>query len=39
MESQIRHEHDLDFVETRDSLDVYVCKQCAYVGYQVRECA
>lgn len=37
-ESQVRHEHPLDFVQTRNGLDEYVCKFCAACFYQVREC-
>ncbi len=39
MESQLQHEHPLDFVETKDSLDQYVCRLCSFVGWQARECA
>ncbi len=37
-ESQIRHEHPLDYVSCKDGLSEYVCTRCAEVFYQAQEC-
>lgn len=37
-ESQIRHEHPLEYVECRNGLTEYVCTICAQVYWQVNEC-
>ncbi len=39
MESQLRHEHPLEFLGTDTSLDIYYCKDCDEVLFQNRECA
>jgi len=38
MESQIRHEHPLDYVECRNGLTEYICRLCALCFYQANEC-
>lgn len=37
--NQIRHIHPLQFVETINGLDEYVCVICPEVFWQRRECA
>lgn len=37
-ESQVQHQHPLDFVMTKDGLDEFVCRLCCECFYQVREC-
>jgi len=37
MESQIRHEHPLDFVKCEGAMSEYVCKLCAFCFYQFED--
>ncbi len=40
MDSQVIHEHPLDFAGTDTGVDIYVCRNpdCQFVGFQAREC-
>jgi hypothetical protein len=37
-DNQVRHIHGLDFVECKNGLAEYRCRQCAEVYFQIEEC-